>query len=51
MTITVGSFLMFLAIVQLILAAVSVPGLGRWQWFPGGMATWAISLFMTVAVR
>ena len=51
MTITVGSFLMFLAIVQLILAAVGVPGFTRWQWFPGGMAFWAISLFMSVTVR
>lgn len=50
MTISVGSVLMLLAIIQLILAAIGVPGFSRWSWFPGGMAFWAMSLFMKITV-
>ncbi len=51
MTINVQSFVMFLAILQLALAAIGLPDLARWRWFPGGMATGAIALFMSVAVH
>jgi hypothetical protein len=51
MTITVASAAMFLAILQLLLAAIGVPGFSRWAWFPGGMAFWGIALFMQVNVH
>ncbi len=51
MTITVPSFLMFLAIVQLALAALNVPGFVRWSWFPGGALFAALSLFVSISMR
>lgn len=47
MTITVASFIMFLGIFQLLLAALNVPGLSRWNWLAGGMLFWGISLFVS----
>lgn len=52
MTITVGSFLMFLAIVCFLIATLGlVPDLRFWRWFPGGALLAAISLFMHIAIR
>lgn len=51
MTLSVASLMMALAIIQLILAALGVPGFARWSWFPGGMSFWAMSLFLTIAVH
>jgi hypothetical protein len=50
-TITVGSVLMFLAIVCLLLAALNVNPFPRVSLFPLGMSLWAISLFMSVNVH
>jgi hypothetical protein len=58
MTITFSSLLLFLAIIQLLLASLNINSIGKkangqpvWVFFPGGMLFWAISLFVTVAVR
>ena len=51
MSFNVQSLLMFLAIVQLLLSALNVPGFVRWSWFPAGMCFWAISLFATFNVH
>lgn len=51
MTISVGNFVMFLAIVQLGLAAIAAPRVWRWQWFAGGMLFWAASLFVSATMH
>lgn len=51
MTITVGSFVMFLAIVCLFLAAINAPGFARWNWFAGGMFLWECSLFLSANIH
>lgn len=51
MTITVQSFIMFLAIVSLVLATIGVQDLKLWRWFPGGMLLWAVSLFLSANIH
>ena len=52
MTITVQSFIMFLAVVCLFIAALGlVPDFRFWRWFPGGMLLWALSLFVSFNVH
>lgn len=51
MTITVQSFIMFLGIVQVLMAALGVRELPLWRWFPGGVATIAVALFVHLNVH
>lgn len=51
MTISVSSFIMFLGIIQLFLAALGLPDLRMWRWFPGGAATIAVAMFVHFAVH
>ncbi len=40
---------MVLAAVQLLLAALNVPGLPRWSWFPGGVLFVVLATFFYVS--
>lgn len=52
MTVTVGSFVMFLAILSFGVATLGLlPDLRFWRWFPGGALLATISLFMSVNVH
>jgi hypothetical protein len=47
-TLTWQLVFMILGAVQLLLAALNVPGLTRWSWFPGGVLFVTLALFFRV---
>ncbi len=52
MTITVESFLMFLAWISLLMATLKVlPEFRYWSWGWGGMLLWLTSLFVSINVH
>lgn len=51
MSLSVASLAMALGLIQLLLAALGVPGFARWNWFAGGMLFWGCSLFLSMNVH